>query len=63
MKTQTKSAEKAAPKKAKNADKELLLSFWHHVNENTTSKAAALTESEQGTFINDFLTTQTAHRS
>lgn len=65
MKTITKKeAKKAAPKKAasNNANKDLLLSFWHHVNENATSKAAALTEGEQDQFINNFLTTQTGHQ-
>lgn len=61
MKTITKkAAKKAAPKKEDAVDKDLLLSFWHHINENSTSKAAALTEGEQEQFINDFLTKQTA---
>lgn len=62
MKTTKPAAKKAATKKSPKdeVNRDLLLNFWHHVNENTTAKAAALTENEQQQFINDFLTKPTA---
>ena len=68
MKTVTKKAtkkvaDKTSPKET--ADKDLLLSFWHYVNEKTTSKAVNYSEVAQEQFICDFLesTKQMAHPS